>query len=47
MRRTEEEEEKEEFPMATKRLKRNKSAAALRTVSRLKNKTSLFALGYI
>ena len=40
MRRTEgeeEEEEEEEFVMATKRLKSNKSAAALRAVSRLNN----------
>jgi hypothetical protein len=32
------EEEEEEFVMATKRLKSNKSASALRAVSRLKNK---------
>jgi hypothetical protein len=31
------EEEEEEFAMATKRLKSNKSATALRAVSRLKN----------
>jgi hypothetical protein len=31
------EEEKEEFPMATKRLKSNKLASALRAVSYLKN----------
>jgi hypothetical protein len=35
MRRTDEEEE--EFVMATKRLKSNKSATALRAVSRLNN----------
>ena len=39
MRRTEEqEEEEEEFSMATKRLKSNKSASALRAVSRLKER---------
>ena len=36
MRRTEEEEEDEEFVIATKRVKSNKSASALRAVSRLK-----------
>jgi len=37
-----EEEEEEEFAMATKRLKSNKSASALRVVSRLNSFSSIY-----
>ncbi len=45
MRRAEEEEEEEEeFVMATKRLKSNKSATALRAVSRLNKELPFFSI---